>query len=175
MLSPLLILTGASGAGKTTISRAISRDQPRVLVLEADALEPPSAEFVETIGPTEGPGGSFQRSRALFWVGQLKSGLLADRPVLLDYQCRIAFLEEALRFHAVTTARIILVECNRQERETRLHERGSPGLVHDEMHNWSQYLHKEAEEAGIIILNTFDVPVAENVRLLVRFLLNEHA
>lgn len=173
MPSPLLILTGASGAGKTTISRAIAHKYPAVLVLEADALEPPSIEFVESIGITEGAGGSFQRSRALFWIGQLTSVLRAGRPVLLDYQCRIAFLEEALSFHGVAIAKVVLVECTQQEREARLHERGSLGLIHEEMQNWSRYLHREAVEAGIQILNTFDLPVHESVRSLTQFLLGD--
>ena len=96
--------------------------------------------------------------------------LQAGRPVLLNFQCRIAYLEEALVVHGVTTGKVVLVECTRHERETRLDERGSPGLIHDEMHNWSRYLHREAIVAGLDILDSHDLSIQQSVGRLTEFL-----
>ena len=41
------------------------------------------------------------------------------------------------------------------------------------MHNWSHYLHREAVEAGIQILDTYDLPIHESVRRLTHFLLSD--
>jgi hypothetical protein len=82
------------------------------------------------------PGGPLQRGFALHWLGVIAEELKIGKPVLLDAQLRIAFIHEALTLHGIKNARIILLECLDESREIRLHGRGHPELVNEDMRNW---------------------------------------
>ena len=159
MPTPFVILTGASGVGKTTIAQAIEESHPGIAVYQGDRIGLPTDEILAGYGHTDEPGGPAQRGFALYWIGVIADKLKTGTPVLLETQCRIAFLHEALSLHSISNARTILVECSDLSRETRLHGRGHPELANDKMSGWSRYLHREAEEFGHEILDTTDVPV----------------
>jgi anion-transporting ArsA/GET3 family ATPase len=160
---PFVILTGASGAGKTSIADGIEGLDPAIMVYQGDKIGPPPEAVLASYGPAAGPGGASQRGFALYWIGRIAAEQTA-RPVLLETQCRIAFLQEALALHSVTRARVVLVECNDAIRDARLvHDRRQPELANHEMANWSRYLHREAIEAGYEILDTGRVSLEEAV------------
>ena len=150
----LVILTGASGAGKTSIAQWIEASQAAVTVYQGDRIGPPSDEIIAGYGPTDEPGGAAQRGFTLYWIGVISKMVVAGIPVLLETQCRIAFLHEALALHGIANARILLVECSDECRATRLYRRGQPELAHEQMSNWSCFLHREAEKFGHPILDT---------------------
>jgi chloramphenicol 3-O-phosphotransferase len=170
MLPPFVILTGASGAGKTSIAQAIEDSQTEIAVYQGDRIGLPSDEVMAGYGPTDEPGGPTQRGLALYWIGVIGTGLNAGRPVLLETQCRIAFLHEALALHAITTARIILVECSDTSRKERLNGRGQPGLANEQMSNWSRFLHREAEHYGHEIMDTTSMSLQESKAHILSYL-----
>jgi hypothetical protein len=91
--------------------------------------------------------------------------------VLLAGQMRIAFIREALAAHDISAARIILVECDDETRNARLvHDRLQPVLANESMAGWSRYLHQEALEAGVEILDTGEMPLKETVNRIASFL-----
>jgi dephospho-CoA kinase len=153
-VKPFVILTGASGVGKTSIAQMIEDAHPEIAVLQGDRIGLPSEEIMASYGQTDEPGGTAQRAFALYWIGEIAHILKAGKPVLLETQCRIAFLHEALSLHRITTARIILVECSDSARSTRLQGRGQPDLANQQMSSWSRYLRREAEQFGHEILDT---------------------
>lgn len=169
MANPFVIMTGASGVGKTTIARTIRLRYPGITVSLDEELKRPPNAFMESIGPTEGPGGPFQRGFALYSVPALSQEREHKGPALLDCQCRIAFLKEALTRHHITNTHLVLVECDDATRETRLKVRGSPELANEQMKNWSRYLHAEAVEAGLDILNTGVSSLNENVAKILTY------
>jgi hypothetical protein len=74
---------------------------------------------------------------------------------LFEGQMRIAFIREALACCSLDEARIILIDCNDEVRETRLRqERAQPELAHRRMRNWASYLREEARAADIEVLDT---------------------
>jgi hypothetical protein len=170
MPTAFVILTGASGVGKTTIAQTIEDSHPEIAVYQGDRIGPPSDEILAGYGHTDEPGGSTQRGFALYWVGVIADKLKAGKPVLLETQCRIAFLNEALSLHGVTNARIILVECSDVSRETRLHGRGHPELANEQMSGWSRYLHGEADRFGHEVLDTTDVPLEASTAHILSYL-----
>ena len=170
-LSPFVILTGASGVGKTSIAQKIEDQHPEITVYQGDRIGLPSEEVMATYGPAEGPGGPLQRGFALYWIGQIAPSLASGRPVLLEAQCRLAFLREALQRHGIVHARVILVECDDGTRDARLmHERLQPELANQDMRNWSRFLHQEAVEAGYEILNTTDMPLEQSTARVLSYL-----
>ena len=84
---------------------------------------------------------------------------------------RITFIREALSLQTIANARILLVECDDLTREARLIQaRRQPELANHSMKGWSRYLHQEAMEADIEILNTGKTTLAESVARIVSYL-----
>jgi predicted kinase len=59
---PLVIMTGASGSGKTTIAKAIEVYHPSITVFRFDNIGVPSAEVMASFGTDHQPGGAWQRA-----------------------------------------------------------------------------------------------------------------
>jgi chloramphenicol 3-O-phosphotransferase len=171
MEGSLVVLTGASGGGKTTIALAIETMHPEFTVFRFDTIGVPSAEIMATFGAGHHPGGAWQRAMTLQWFERIAPILEAGDSILFEGQMRIAFIQEALATYDILDARVILVECDDETRTARLaNDRQQPELANDSMMGWSRYLHQEAVEVGCEILDTGGVPLTESVRRIVNYL-----
>jgi hypothetical protein len=133
-----------------------------------DSIGVPSAEQMRVEYRRED---GWQRQTTLQWVKRIKPILDTGVSVLLEGQMRIAFITEALASSRIEKARIILVDCDDETREVRLHlERMQPELANERMRDWARYLRDEARAAGIEILDTTRVSVAECADLIIRYL-----
>jgi dephospho-CoA kinase len=160
----LVILTGASGSGKTAIAREIEANHPEIVVFRFDTTGVPSAEIMATYGNGYHPGGAWQRAMTLEWFERIASVLRSGRRVLFEGQMRIAFVQEALDAQGITGARIICVECDDATRTARLaHDRRQPELANENMMGWSRYLRQETIAAGYEILDTTALSLTESI------------
>jgi hypothetical protein len=91
----LVVLTGASGSGKTAIADAIKVIQPSPAdVLHFDEIGVPSSEaMVAGWGTVE----AWQRAMTLDWMSRIAARSRQDRPLLFEGQMRLAFVREGLR------------------------------------------------------------------------------
>ena len=161
----LVILTGASGSGKTAIALEIETNHPEITVFRFDTIGVPSAEIMATYGNGHQPGGAWQRAMTLEWLERLAPIFKSGQRVLFEGQMRIAFLQEALDAQEITGARIICVECGDATRTARLtHDRLQPELANESMTAWSRYLHQETIAAGYEILDTTALSLAESMQ-----------
>lgn len=169
-----VIMTGASGSGKTAIARAIEESHPSITVFRFDTIGVPSAEVMTAFGNDHQPGGAWQRAMTLKWVERIKPLLVAGETVLFEGQMRIAFIHEALRASNIENARVLCVECDDSTRTRRLtHDRLQPELANESMMGWSRYLHREALEAGCEVLDTTNLSLSESVKYVLS-ILEEH-
>ncbi len=158
MPPPFVILTGASGVGKTTLALAVQKAYPSCRVFRADSIGIPSPEVMASYGPGHQPGGAWQRALTFQWIERLVPIVAAGETILFEGQMRVAFIREALAVHCLT-ARIILVECDDETRNQQLiHNRMQPELANESMAGWIKHLHAEAVEAGMEILDTTKRP-----------------
>ena len=168
MSGSLVVITGASGVGKTSIALATEKAKPEISVFRFDSIGVPNPEIMMSYGTGYQPGGAWQRSMTLQWFDQIAPLLELGRSVLFEGQMRIAFIHEALALHEISWARIILVECNDEIRNSRLiNERQQPELADENMSGWGRFLHQEAIESGarflIPVLSRLPIALVESL------------
>jgi len=117
--TPFVILTGASGSGKTAIALVIEKEHPAIAVFRADTIGVPSAEVMASYGSGHQPGGAWQRAMTLEWMERIAPVVASGRPVLFEGQMRLAFIREALAAQGIKHARVVLVECDDATRTAR--------------------------------------------------------
>jgi dephospho-CoA kinase len=114
----LVILTGASGSGKTAIAETIRIGHPDLAeVLHFDSIGVPSPE-ARLAG--WGSGEAWQRAMTLSWMTRIAAMSSQNRPVLFEGQMRLAFVREGLLAAGIANARVILVDCDDATRTHRL-------------------------------------------------------
>lgn len=167
----LIILTGASGSGKTAIAQAIARDHARRLaVYHFDSIGVPSLDaMVRDHGSPE----AWQRDKTIEWLEQLVPQAQKGRGVLFEGQMRPSFVIEAAAAARIDDYRLILIDCDDATRTHRLSaERGQPELADANMMNWAAYLRREAQASGLEILDTSHLSLRQSVDNVLRHLLD---
>lgn len=149
----LVILTGASGSGKTTIVDTFETafpDSARVFHFDSVGV-PPEAEMIARFGSGE----EWQRAMTHDWISRLAALVRDGANVVFEGQMRIAFVLEALAAEEPIDAICWLVDCSDRTRYARLEvERGQPHLASGRMMNWARYLRNEAEQQHLFVLDT---------------------
>jgi hypothetical protein len=152
-MTRLIVLTGASGSGKTAIADEIETRRPGLAeVLRFDRIGVPSPEAMVK---GWGSGEAWQRATTLTWIARIAALRSSKRPVLFEGQMRLAFVQEGLKSAGIADSRLILLDC---DDETRMHRliahRNQPELANPTMMNWAASLRREAQAGGYEVLNT---------------------
>jgi hypothetical protein len=148
----ILVVTGASGVGKTTAVRAIEkRLLPGVRCFYFDSIGVPRPDVMQR---EHGNGEQWQAWATQWWLLELDKLDSAVRVAVLDGQTRPSFVAAAART-ICRSVHTILLDCGQSERERRLHKgRGQPELVTDEMNSWAAYLRGQADALALPIVHT---------------------
>jgi adenylate kinase family enzyme len=113
-----VVLTGASGSGKTTIAEGIAcRYAGHVDVYHFDRVGvPPVEQMVAKYGAAE----AWQRAMTYDWMAKLAATPYAERNILLEGQMRLSFVSEAAAAAGVRNYALILVDCDDATKTRRL-------------------------------------------------------
>jgi dephospho-CoA kinase len=154
----ILVITGASGAGKTTAVRALeARGRPGVRCFEFDSIGIPSADVMDRdFGGPE----AWQADATKRWIARLVPETVSGQISILDGQTRPTFVLAALPLSENVHLRIVLVECSSDARRVRLTERGQPEAATPTMENWAAYLRGQADALGLSVIDSTSSPVA---------------
>ncbi len=153
-----VILTGASGSGKTAIAEAICRRYgEHVDVYHFDRVGVPSLERMRA---DYGSGEAWQRAMTFEWMAKIAATLHTRRCVLFEGQMRLSFVLEAAAAAGITDYSLILVDCDDATRTKRLtFDRRDADLANPTMMNWAEYLRDEAKRLRCTILDTARAPL----------------
>lgn len=163
----LLVVTGASGAGKTTLVRALNaRRLPGVGCYFFDDIGVPSPDEMVRV---YGGGSQWQAAATEQWIQRLARNDDGVDVAVLDAQVRPSFVRDALERSAIRHARIVLVDCGYDERNARLRgPRGQPELATAEMDRWAAYLRGQADALGLPVIDTTGQGIENGVASLAR-------
>ena len=164
----ILILTGASGAGKTTLALKLNELAiPGVKGFNCDRVK---IESDETSDPPDR-----QAETLRYWISHLSQVETGIELAVLDTQIRPHRALEVLSQAAINCAQIVLVDCDPVKRNERLHmDRGQPELANPRMDCWAAYLRGQADALKLSIIDTSNDSIDESLvelELLVRDLL----
>lgn len=178
----ILVLTGASGAGKTTLIHKLN-------VLGIPGVEGINCDRVKIEAHMTADSSDRQAEILRYWISQLRqqetridSGTAGVQPAVpvelavLDTQIRPHRALEVLNQAGIVYAQIVLVDCEPVKRNERLHmDRSQPELANSRMDCWAAYLRGQADALNLSIIDTSDDATDKSVielELLVRNLLN---
>lgn len=156
MASRIVVVTGASGAGKTAV----------VTRLAERKLAGVTCAFFDTIGvpPAEDMPPDWQEKSTTAWIRRL-AGAPADVAVL-DGQTRPTFVISALAEVGIRGS-VVVFHCSREVRKARLIARGQPELATEDMQAWSAYLCGQADALGFPVIDTSELDVEQATDALI--------
>ncbi|MBB4571638.1 AAA family ATPase [Rhizobium leucaenae] len=149
----LIVLTGASGSGKTAIADAIAERYPNdFATYRFDSIGVPT---VDAMIRDHGSPEAWQRDKTMEWMTYLANVAQSGKPILFEGQMRMSFIAEATAMANVDSYRLLLVDCDDATRTQRLTVgRRQPELADNNMMAWAAYLRREAVQHGCEIFDT---------------------
>ena len=156
----ILVVTGASGAGKTaTVKELQARGVPGVQCFHFDSAGVPAIEIMER---NHGSAEQWQASMTNHWLARLAALGSDVRVAVLDAQTRPSTVFAAPGAGEAWRAHVVLFDCSAGVRAERLRgPRGQPELVDARMDQWAAYLRREADTLGLSVIDTSRLTVAE--------------
>ena len=153
MSRAILVVTGASGSGKTAAVRALdARALPGVRCYYFDTIGVPSREEIER---DFGGGENWQAVATETWLARLAADPESAEVYVLDGQTRPSFVNRSARRVGVDLVHIVLLDCEYSVRHTRLVElRGQPELSNPDMDRWAAYLRGQADALDLPVIDT---------------------
>ena len=169
----ILVVTGASGAGKTAAVEALaSRSLPGVQCFHFDSIGVPTLDVMDR---DYGGADSWQSWATREWLTRLAALGGRARVAVLDAQTRPNTVLEAPGAGAAWYGHVVLLDCSAAVRAARLlGPRGQPDLVTPRMDDWAAYLRGQADALRLPVIDTSTLTVAESadqIEVIVRRLL----
>lgn len=162
----LLVVTGASGVGKTSLVRGVEAlGIPGVGCYYFDSIGVPS---LEDMASRFGSPAHWQAAAIDHWIALLLSNEDSVQVAVLDGQVRPSTVQVAFERLGARLTQIVLIDCSHTERNARLRgSRSQPELANAEMDCWAAYLRGQADALTLPIIGTTQLPLEDAVSSLV--------
>ena len=157
MTPAILVVTGASGSGKTAAVRALdARGLPGVRCYYFDTIGVPSREEMER---DFGGGENWQAVTTERWLESLAADPDHAEIYVLDGQTRPSVVRKSAERVGVDV-HIVLLDYAPSVRNIRLIElRGQPELANADMDCWAAYLRGQADALDLPVIDTTSLEV----------------
>lgn len=158
----LVFITGASGTGKTFLTKALEQDlDPKfVSVNYFDQVGVPRIEeMIEKWGSAE----KWQEITTYNWVQKLAS-IQDKKLIILEGQFNPQFALDACKEFKIQHFLFILLHADKKIREPRLiKQRVQPELANETMENWALFLMRKTQALGGAIIDTSDSDIESHL------------
>lgn len=148
----IVLLTGASGSGKTTVLQELSKhlDKHSVKIFHFDDIGVPSFEdMLKDYGSAE----NWQQEMTEKWIEKL-SHIKDVQFIFLEGSFNPDFAIKALQKYTLKKYRLFCIHSDRNVREKRLqYLRCQPELITDDMENFACFLKRKTIELGGLVVN----------------------
>jgi len=149
----IVFLTGACGVGKTTLLNNLRQMLPPEghEFFHSDRSPVPTEEEMRKLhdGWEE-----WQAAHTEKWIERLLARP-QGKHLFYDGQFNLDFVVDGMTKRGRTDYRIVLIHCPVDEMNGRLiEERNQPELAHHHQANWNRFLHQQAAEKGVLILDS---------------------
>jgi dephospho-CoA kinase len=151
--SLIILITGASGSGKTTVLKELQKSLPyeQISIFHFDDIGVPSLEtMIQEYGSPE----NWQQAMTELWITKL-SKIKETKLIFLEGSFNPEFAINTLRKLSIKDYKLFCIHSDRAIREQRLqHQRNQPELITNNMEKFAQLLkQKTIEHEGIIVNN----------------------
>ena len=163
-MNKLYFLIGASGVGKTTASSLLEnkRKDIKFIYPDKEMVIPSKEEMINLFGSVE----NYQKDQTVKRVKRIKDEFLNNQPVLIDTQSRFEFIKNACKENQIDNFQVILFDCEDSIRNERLHMRGQPHLINQDMDNWAKFLREDCKKNKCVIVDTTSLKIHEMMESL---------
>lgn len=166
----IIVVTGASGAGKTATVRVLeARGLPGVRCFYFDSIGVPTAEAMQR---EHGGAEQWQLWATNSWLARLANLPDHTRVAVLDAQTRPSTVFAAPGAGVSWRAHVVLLDCSSDVRSARLRgPRRQPELADARMDHWAAYLRGQADALRLPVIDTSGLTVveaAQQLELIVR-------
>jgi hypothetical protein len=160
MRGHVLVVTGASGSGKTAAVQALdARGIPGIRCFFFDSIGVPTAEVMNR---DYGGGEQWQAFATDEWLTRLGRLPAEVRVAVLDGQTRPSFVFGAAARAAPRAVHVVLLDCASPVRVARLlGPRQQPDLATAQMDIWAVYLRDLADALHLDVIDTTTANIAQ--------------
>ena len=156
-----LIVTGACGAGKTTLTLGVEK-------LKLKGVTCYILDYLEDVLPSSADTQSdedYQSSLLEYWVSKLLQEVEQPSVAIIDAHIRPHLASQLLHKLGVPHD-VVMVDCDTELRHERLRGRGQPELINSQMDGWAAYLRGQADALGLTIIDNSVAPLDESISSL---------
>lgn len=166
MTPAIIVVTGASGSGKTAAVRALETRALRgVRCYYFDSIGVPSPEEMKR---DYGNGENWQALKTEQWLNFLATDPDSAEVYVLDGQTRPSFVNAAAERTRIDVLRVVLLDCAPPVRNRRLIElRGQAELANSQMDCWAAYLRGQADALDLPVIDTTTLTLEAVVDVLI--------
>jgi len=159
----IIIITGASGVGKTTILKKLAKDQvEKALIYHFDYIGIPDWSTIKDAK-------KWQRDTTYTWIDKLVDIARKKKVnIVFEGSTDIQFIKEGFLRNQFGNYRIVLFDCSTEIMKERLSGRGQPELYTSDMVNWLNKLRADAIAEDIDIVKTDKFSVDQICKMLTK-------